>query len=197
MWGMTTKKYYMNIEIVSGSPRAASVTHRLVLFLEKYLKNKTEYNIGVIDVRDWQLPLLQQEVYSNAGKAPSILQPLAKRIFEANAFILVTPEYNGSYTPALKNIFDHFPKQAHKAFGIVTASTGAFGGMRATQQMQLLINALYGIASPVMLVTPHVDKKFDGEGNLLDEAFQKIADVFLSEFLWLAKSLAPEAQPVA
>jgi len=186
----------MNIEIVSGSPNAASVTHRLVLFLEKYLKSKTTHNIGVIDVRDWELPLLQQEVYSHTGKAPEALQPLAKRVFEANAFILVTPEYNGSYTSALKNIFDHFPKQAHKAFGIVTASTGAFGGIRASQQMQLLVNALFGIASPYLLITPHVDKKFDGEGNLEDVSFQKSLDVFLSEFLWLAESLAAEMKTV-
>jgi NAD(P)H-dependent FMN reductase len=31
------------------------------------------------------------------------LKPLAKRIFEADAFILATPEYNGSYSPAMKN----------------------------------------------------------------------------------------------
>ncbi len=48
-------------------------------------------------------------------------------MFAANAFIIVTPEYNGSYTPAMKNLFDHFPKQIHKPFGIVTASTRGDG----------------------------------------------------------------------
>jgi len=180
----------MNIEIISGSPREASVTHRLVLFLERFLKEKTEHNVNIVDVRDWELPLLQ-EVYSNSGNAPVVLQPLAKRIFEADAFILVSPEYNGSYTAALKNLFDHFPKQPHKAFAIVTASTGALGGMRAAQQMQLLISALFGVASPYMLVTPHVDKRFDVEGCLTDETFQKNIDVFVTEFLWLAENVAP------
>lgn len=186
----------MNIEIVSGSPRAASVTHRLVLFLEKHLKQTTGHNIGVIDVRDWELPLLQQEVYRAAGNAPEALQPLVKRMFEANAFILVSPEYNGSYTSALKNVFDHFPKQSHKAFAIATASTGALGGIRASQQMQLLINALFGIGSPYMLITPHVDKRFDIDGTLLDTGFQKNIEVFTSEFLWLAENLAPEMQSI-
>lgn len=186
----------MNIEIVSGSPRKESVTHRVVLFLEKYLKENTEHNVGVIDVRDWQFPLLQQEVFTNVDRAPEALKPLAKRMFDANGFILVSPEYNGSYTPALKNLFDHFPKQSHKTFGIVTASPGMLGGIRASQQMQLLINALFGIGSPHMLVTPTVDKKFDEAGNLLEPAFQKNIDVFVSEFLWLAENLAPEMQPV-
>ena len=38
------------------------------------------------------------------------MQPLAKRILEADAFILITPEYNGSYSPHLKNLLDHFAK---------------------------------------------------------------------------------------
>ena len=186
----------MNIEIIAGSPRKESITYRLVLFLQKYFTEKTEHNVNIIDVRDWAMPLLQQEVYSSVERTPEELKPLAKRMFEANAFIMVSPEYNGSYTSALKNIFDHFPKQAHKTFAIVTASPGMLGGLRASQQMQLLIHALFGIGSPHMLVTPMVDKKFDEEGNLLDASFQKNIDVFVSEFLWLAEALAPEMQPI-
>ena len=72
-------------------------------------------------------------------------------MFEADAFILVSPEYNGSYSPAMKNLVDHFPKQHHKPFGIATASPGPLGGIRASQQMQLLVNALFGIASPIFV----------------------------------------------
>jgi hypothetical protein len=70
------------------------------------------------------------------------------------------------------------------------------GGLRASQQMQLLINALFGVGSPYMLITPQVDKKFDESGNLVDPGFQKNIDVFVGEFLWLAESLAPELQSV-
>ena len=179
----------MNIEIVSGSPRRDSVTHRVVLFLQKYLSENTTHTVKVLDVRDWNLDVLQQEVYKSIEQAPSQLQPLAKRMLNSDAYILVTPEYNGSYTPALKNLFDHFPKRAHKAFGIVTASPGILGGVRASQQLQLLVNALFGIGSPYMLITPQVDKKFDIHGNLTDASFQKNIDVFISEFLWLAENI--------
>ena len=70
------------------------------------------------------------------------------------------------------------------------------GGLRASQQMQLLINALFGIGSPHMLITPTVDKKFDVDGNLIDLSFQKNIDAFVGEFLWLAEALAPELQPI-
>lgn len=114
---------------------------------------------------------------------------MAEKIFNADAFILVTPEYNGSYAPALKNMLDHFPKHTHKAFGIVTASTGAMGGMRASQQMLLLIPAFFGIVSPQMLIVPFVDKKFDENGILLDETFEGSIANFSNEFVWLSEKL--------
>jgi NAD(P)H-dependent FMN reductase len=181
----------MNIEIIAGSPRENSVTYRVALFLKNFLKEHTQHNVNIIDVREWNLPLLQN-VFVSVDATPEEFKPLSQRIFNANAFILVTPEYNGSYTPAIKNLLDHYPKQSHKAFGIVTASPGIMGGMRATQQLQLLINALFGIASPHMLVVGNVDKRFDTEGHLVDASYQKAVDVFVKEFLWLAESLHPE-----
>ncbi len=181
----------MNIEIISGSPRENSITHRVALFLKKLLQKSTIHTVDIIDVKEWELSFLQN-MFVSVDATPEEFKPLSKRMFNANAFILVTPEYNGSYTPAMKNLLDHYPKQSHKAFGIVTASPGIMGGIRATQQMQLLINALFGIASPHMLVVGGVDKKFDEEGNLLDESFQKTVDVFVREFLWLAENLHPE-----
>ena len=181
----------MNIEIISGSPRENSVTHRVALFLKKILAERTSHTVDIIDVKEWSLPLLQN-VFVSVDATPEEFKPLSTRMFNAHAFILATPEYNGTYTSAMKNLLDHYPKQSHKAFGIVTASPGMMGGIRATQQMQLLINALFGIASPHMLVIGGVDKKFDADGNLLDEAFQKNVDIFIREFLWLAESLHPE-----
>ncbi|QMU31524.1 NAD(P)H-dependent oxidoreductase [Adhaeribacter radiodurans] len=178
----------MNIEIISGSPRPDSVTFRVAQYLHNLFAAKTNYHIGLIDVREHAFGLLQRVIVS-VEKAPEAHKAIAERMFAADAFILVTPEYNGSYSPALKNLLDHFPKQMHKPFGIVTASKGAMGGMRASQQMQLLINALFGIGSPYMLVIPFVDKKLDAEGNLLDGSFQSNIDTFVHEYLWLAERI--------
>src|SRR3954454_8575343 len=184
----------MNIEIISGSPRKNSITYRLALFLKNYLQKVSQHNVNLIDVRDWDIPVLEA-AWMSLEKMPLNLQPLGKHMFEADAFIMVTPEYNGSYSSALKNLFDHFPKQHHKAFAIVTASDGALGGIRASQQLQLLINALFGIGSPYMLVVPGVNKKFDEQGNLIDPGFQKNIDVFVTELLWLAESIRPVVEP--
>ena len=186
----------MNISIVTGSPRKNSLSFRVALFLDKLLKEKTDHHIEIIDVREYNVPPMLQEVISSVDKAPGDLKVLAGTMFKTDAFILVTPEFNGSYTPALKNLFDHFPKQMHKTFGIVTTSPGSMGGMRASQQLQLLINALFGIASPYMLITPLVDKRFDEAGNLKDESFNYMIDSFIHEFLWLAERVKQELHPV-
>src|ERR1051325_8907899 len=124
----------MKIEIISGSGRSDSITRRVALHLVERLKKDTQHDIDLIDMSEWDLPLLQS-VFKSVDSTPGEFKELSKRMFEADAFILVSPEYNGSYSPALKNLLDHFPKQRHKPFGIVTASTGALGGVRATQQL--------------------------------------------------------------
>jgi NAD(P)H-dependent FMN reductase len=180
----------MRIEIVSGSPRKGSSTYRLALYLEKKLL-ETGQDAGIIDVRQNVLPFVQK-VFTAPDEAPEEHRELAQRMFAADAFIIVTPEYNGSYSPALQNLFDHFPKQHRKTFGLVTGSPGALGGIRAAMQLQQFVMALFGICSPYMLVTPQTDKKFDSEGNLLDPAFLKSVDTFVNEFLWLAEKTAVE-----
>ena len=178
----------MKIEIISGSPRINSVTRRVALYLKNWLSQNTNHEIDIIDMKDWNVPAIQS-VWVSPEKAPVEFQPLAERVFNADAYILLTPEYNGSYSPALKNLLDHFPKRHRKPFGIVTASPGAMGGIRASQQMLQLIPALFGIASPYMLIVPAVDKKFSADGDLLDESFQNGVHNFISEFLWLAEKV--------
>lgn len=181
----------MKIEIISGSPRGNSITNRVALHLKKAIQDRTDHEVNIIDVRENELPLLQS-VFSSVEATPEPYKEIAERMLNANAFILLTPEYNGSYSAALKNLLDHFPKQHHKVFAIATASTGMLGGIRAALQLQELIFALFGIGSPYMLVTPQVDKKFDEAGNLLDPAFQKSVDLFVNEFVWLAEKIVDE-----
>jgi len=182
----------MKIEIIAGSPRKTSITLRVALHLQQYLTEHTSHEIGLINTREWNLPPLES-VFSSVENTPEKWKALSERMFAADAFILLSPEYNGSYSPTLKNLLDHYPKQHHKPFAIATASPGALGGIRAAQQMQLLVIALFGIGSPYMLIVPQVDKKFDPTGNLIDETFLNSVHNFVSEFLWMAERLTVEA----
>ena len=177
--------------MISGSPRVNSLTRRVSLHLENLLAATTEHEIGLIDLKDWELPLMQP-VFTSVDNTPQQWKSLSERMFAADAFILVSPEYNGSYSPAMKNLLDHFPKQHHKPFGIVTASPGVMGGIRAAQQLLLLVPALFGIASPYLLIVPTVDKKFDKNGELTDQSFHHSIHNFTTEFLWLAEKVVKE-----
>jgi NAD(P)H-dependent FMN reductase len=185
----------MKIEIISGSPRNNSVTKRVALYLFNHLKKSVNHEIGLIDLQEWNLPPFQS-VFTSVDNTPAEFKPLSKRIFAVDAFILVSPEYNGSYSPAMKNLLDHFPKQTRKPFGIVTASPGQMGGIRAAQQMLQLVPALFGIASPYLLIVPAVDKKFTAQGELVDESFQNSLHNFITEYLWLAENIVKEEIPV-
>jgi NAD(P)H-dependent FMN reductase len=185
----------MKIEIISGSPREQSITRRVALHLAQQLQASTPHDVAILDIKDWDMPAVQT-VFNSIENTPEKYKALSKRIFEADAFILVTPEYNGSYSPAMKNMLDHFPKQRHKTFGLVTASPGALGGMRAAQQLLLLVPALFGIASPYLLVVPFIDKKFAVDGSITDVAFANTVHNFTTEFLWLAEKVVTEKATV-
>lgn len=179
----------MNIEIIAGSPRQGSISLRVAKHLHNRLREEKELNVGLISMNEVTFPFIQQ-VWKNAGEAPEELRHIAERMFAARGFIMVSPEYNGAYAPALKNLFDHFPKQVKKPFAIATSSPGAMGGIRASQQLLQLVPALFGIASPTLLITPMADKKFDEDGNLLQQSFQKNIDDFIADYLWLLKKVA-------
>ncbi len=172
----------MKIKIISGSPRKNSITFRLALHLKTVLGEEAEI------VRDYDLPFVQ-EVWSKPEKVPAKYKELGEKMFAADGIILISPEYNGGYSPALKNLLDHFPKQSHKVFGIAVGTDGALGAMRSAQQLIQLVAALFGILSPQLLITPQVDKKFNEKGELLDENFQKAVDTFVKEYVWLLKQV--------
>ncbi|RYZ44560.1 MAG: NADPH-dependent oxidoreductase [Sphingobacteriales bacterium] len=176
----------MNIIIVSGSPRPESLTRRVALHLLDRLTGMPGISAHLVDLQDH--PLSQaNDVITNADQAPTVMRSLTIEILKADAFVLVSPEYNGSYSPAMKMLLDHFPKQRHKVFGIVTASPGNLGGIRAAMQLQQLVYALFGIGSPYMLVVPGVETKFNTNNELTDDSLEPAIAQFLEEFLWLAE----------
>jgi len=179
-----------NIVIISGSPREVSVSLRIAKHLLTVLDKNEDLQIELFDLSEIEIPEIQK-VWKKEEDVPENYLPIFEKMKKADGFILVSPEYNGSYSPAMKNLLDHFPKSIYKQkpFGIVTGSLGAMGGMRAAQQLLLLVPALFGIASPMMMIVPQMDKKFDEKGNLLEESFSKSIDNFLDEYLWLLNRL--------
>ena len=179
----------MKITIIAGSPRKESVTRRIALHLQTRLRadahEVTIADLGGSNIGDFG------QVWQNEGDVPAHFASSYAAIMQSEAVIIVSPEYNGTYTGALKNMLDHLPKNAlmRKAFGIVTGSPGGLGGMRAAVQLQTLGIGASGIVCPSMLIVPTMSSKFDADGTLIDAAFQRAVDGFVGDYVWLATQL--------
>ena len=180
----------MKIAIVSASTRTGRQSHKVALGLELALSKFENIHTELIDLKTANLPLFE-EVMGKATTNQNEIKKVYDQLNSSDAFVFVTPEYNGNYSSALQNMVDHYPKNtfAKKAVGIVTVTSGTSGGMRAAMHLQQFILAFWGIPSPQMLLVPSVQSKFDENGNILDENFEKTISSFLNEFVWLASAL--------
>jgi len=129
------------------------------------------------------LPLYNYDLH--APHQPAIADELSFAINTADALIFVTPEYNYSIPGVLKNAIDFLSKHPTKPFdnkpvGIMSASPGTLGGVRAhyhLRQIMVAVNAIV-LNQPEIMIA-QADKKFDDEGNLVDLNTKK----FISKFI--------------
>jgi NAD(P)H-dependent FMN reductase len=145
----------------------------------------------LIDPAEDRLPLLDR-MYKEyqPGQAPEVLERLAGKIKAADAFIIVSGEYNHSIPPALSNLLDHFLEEYFwRPSAIVCYSGGAFGGVRAAMQLRAMLCELGTPSIPSILPLPQVQDAFDDDGRPRDEALNKRADRFLRELEWYAQAL--------
>lgn len=180
----------MKIVVVSASTRTGRLTHHAAMGLFKALQTKQETVPEILDLKEEALPMFEEALHRLPSPSDTINR-VNNILNSADAFLFVTPEYNGAYSSALKNMVDIYPKStfANKAIGIVTISSGSLGGMRAAIQLQQLALAIWAIPSPQMLLVSNVQEKFNEQGDLIEMAYAPKLDTFLNEFLWLAGAL--------
>ncbi|MDX2136139.1 MAG: NADPH-dependent FMN reductase [Saprospiraceae bacterium] len=185
----------MRIAIISASTRINRQSHRVALALEQYVQAAGVHTVDLIDLAAYAFPVME-EVLHRHPDAPPGLADFADRVREADAFLFVSPEYNGSYTAALKNAVDYLKESefSKKVIGVVSVTSGPLGGMRAAMNMQELVLGIAGFALPQMLLVGQVSQRFDETGALLDPAFGPKVDVFLKNFLWLAEAVWDKKQ---
>lgn len=120
------------------------------------------------------IPLYNGDV--EAVGFPEPVADLQRRLREADALLIASPEYNHSISGVLKNTIDWLsrgpaPSPFHrKPVAITGASTGLVGTARAQYaERQVLAGlACYVMVEPTLLVSLNREK-FDAEGNLTDE----------------------------
>jgi NAD(P)H-dependent FMN reductase len=180
----------LNLLVIYGSVRH----HRQGIKAARFILGECAargHNATLVDPLEEPLPLLDR-MYKEyePGKAPEVLSRLADRIKAADAFIIVSGEYNHSIPPALSNLLDHFLEEYFwRPSAIVCYSAGAFGGVRAAVQLRAMLCELGMPSIPSLLPVPAVQDAFDENGRPKDEAYHRRAGRFLDELQWYANAL--------
>jgi NAD(P)H-dependent FMN reductase len=179
----------LNIAIVIGSVRTGRHSHKPAYFLEKKLNERKDVSVKVVDLIKYEIPILEERL-SRTDNPPPAVKEAAKILDQADAIILVSPEYLGGISGALKNFLDYYLTEiSGKPIGVVTASGGKLGGINASHEMQKLILAIGSYPMPKKFLVSSVHEAFDNEFNVLNEETAKGAEVFTNEFLWFANTI--------
>ena len=180
----------LDILVIYGSVRAARQGIKAARFLAKVCEERG-HRATLIDPAEDRLPLLDR-MYKEypPGEAPEVLQRLAGQIKAADAFIIVSGEYNHSIPPALANLLDHFLEEYFwRPSAIACYSAGPFGGVRAAMQLRAMLCELGTPSIPSLFPIGKVQDAFDDDGNPRDEAYRKRSVRFFEELEWYAHAL--------
>jgi NAD(P)H-dependent FMN reductase len=180
----------LDLLIIYGSVRHARQGIKAARFMLQTCLGRG-HKATLIDPVEEKLPLLDR-MYKEypPDQRPENLERLAQRIRTADAFIIVSGEYNHSIPPALSNLLDHFLEEYFwRPSGIVCYSGGAFGGVRAAMQLRAMLCELGTPSIPSLLPVPSVQDAFDDEGRPHDEGYHRRAARFLDELEWYANAL--------
>ncbi|MGJ8564314.1 MAG: NADPH-dependent FMN reductase [Alphaproteobacteria bacterium] len=175
-------KTAINIALICGSLRADSLNLRLVKALQKKL-DAAGAKSAYVNIGDYDLPLYHGDLETPVG-----VQKLIKDLKSFDGVIVVTPEYNGSLPPVLKNAIDWTStlETGHitgPIYGIASCSPGPMSGIMAMRELQFLLMRLGAELVPKQVGCGFGEKAFDAAGNLEAQPASTFADVMIAQML--------------
>ncbi|MQA29888.1 MAG: NADPH-dependent FMN reductase [Luteitalea sp.] len=180
----------LKIVVLFGSVRSDRRGIRAVRYLERAL-GALGHEVTTVDPVAIRLPLLDR-MYKEypRGTAPAVLEELATAYRAADAFVVVSGEYNHSIPPALSNLLDHFLEEYFfRPSAIVCYSAGPFGGVRAAMQLRAMLCELGMPSIPSLFPIPRIQIAIDDSGGAVDETLERRFSRFAAELVWYASAL--------
>lgn len=154
----------------STPPRPARLGERVTRACARALEQRG-HKVRIIDPLDFDLGAVFKPHFAYAkGAAPEALQTLADQIAAADGYVMVSPEYNHSLSPALTHLLNHFASSAFafKPSVIATYSAGQWGGVRAAVAMRAFLSEMGCLPVSAMIHAPRAQDVFDETGGYLD-----------------------------
>ncbi|MCE7030219.1 NADPH-dependent FMN reductase [Jiella avicenniae] len=188
-----------NILILPGSLRLGSYNRKLASEAMRLL-SMTDAVISRVDLADYPLPIYDGDAETESG-VPQNAQLIAQRIAAQDGLLIVSPEYNASIPPLLKNAIDWAsrvrkvdgrPVQPFKGLvvGLASASPGRFGGMRGLEAIRIVLRALGAEVMTQQCIVLRADEGFDEDGRLTDDVARASLEALCERLLDTARSLS-------
>ena len=174
----------LNVAVIVASTRAGRFGPTVARWFSEQARRRSDVDVDVIDLAEIDLPAALP-AHRDAGIAA-----YAARIDRADAFVVVTPEYNHGYPASLKQAIDVLHGEwRNKAVGFVSYG-GMSGGLRAVEQLRQVFAELH-VASVRDCVSFHLaGGRFDERGEPYDvEGCNLAATTMLDQLVWWAAAL--------
>ena len=187
----------MKLLVFAGSTRTGSWNRKLAAAAAT-LAQAGGAQVTHLELADYDIPLYNADLEAR-GTPPDVMK-LKQITFEHPAWIVCSPEYNASYPALLKNTLDWisspvksdpawsdgFKSTRGKVVGMLSASPGALGGLRAQSHLApLLLNLLCWVA-PQNFALGRAADAFDEQGQLTSDGARKNVQAVVDQVIWAA-----------
>lgn len=183
----------LRLAVIIGSNREGRFGPTVAGWFAEQARQYDDLEVDVIDLAEIPLPTV-----IDFGAAPDAhVSELAERLETADAYVVVTPEYNHSFPAALKNAIDLYREQWRaKPVGFVSYG-GMGGGLRAVEQLRLVFAELHTVTVRDSVSFHNAWDRFDADGRPVDEGCNGAAKGMLNQLTWWARALrnAKTAEP--
>lgn len=187
----------MKLQVIVGSTRPTRAADKVVPWVTGRAALHEAFDTEVLDLRDWPLPMFGEHMGSIGDPAdPSYSDQIVRRwnrkIAEADAYLIITPEYNHSIPGELKNAIDSvFVSFAFRNKPVVAVgySAGVGGGIRAIEHLAQIAVEVEAAPLRSTVVLPYVEKAFTEDGVPADPATEVSMTILLDDLAWWAAAL--------
>ena len=182
----------------SGSARTESLNTKLLRIGVAGARDAGA-EVSVINLRDFNLPIYDGDLESASG-LPQAVHELREIFLSHRGLLIACPEYNGSFTPLLKNTLDwvsrpvagHPPLDCYrdKIAAVCSASPGWRGGLRGLAHLRDLLGNVGVLTLTTEVTIPDATKAFGSDNLLLDPKRQQSATRLGAELTFYLKKIS-------
>lgn len=174
----------LRVAIIIGSTRDGRFGPTVARWFAGEVGQRRDITVDVIDLADAGLPATYPREFGPPERA------FLERIAAADAFVIVTPEYNHGYPAALKQAID-LPRHQWQAKPVAFVSYGGIsGGLRAVEQLRQVFAELHAVTVRDTVSFPNYGRLFDDAGRPTDPTAAGAATKkMLDQLAWWATAL--------